>query len=521
MTENRTFRGLLLVITLAAIGAALVYVPPLVVQQYKAVEELGGRTAVYVYFGVVGVGAALMLGSTGWIVWSLISATRRKHQRREARSRTPREMSLGEREAEIQENLDLVERLEKDESLSPEVRQELRPMAEMVMGKRAAQTLEIVAFGTISSGKSSLLNALAGREIFSTDPRGGTTIRRSEIPWPGMDQVKLVDTPGLGEIDGAEHVAVSTAAARDADLILLVVDGPLRDDEHRLLEQLAAMEKRLLICLNKADWYDADERTRLLGQIAEQVQKFVPAKDIVAVRSQPAKRMRVRVLADGTESQEEVNVPPDIEPLGSRMLTVLRSDGRDLLLANLLLQSRGMVEEARERVKASLDRRAWQLVDMYMWGAGSAAALSPFPFVDIAAGCAISTKMVMDLAKVYGQEIDSKAAVNLLGQLGKNLIAILGMHAATPAVASAVGSLLKSVPGVGTIAGGALQGVVQALVTRWIGAIFIEYFRNEMQFPEGGLASLARREWQKLTTADELRKLVQTARERLWKSPKA
>jgi uncharacterized protein (DUF697 family) len=174
-----------------------------------------------------------------------------------------------------------------------------------------------------------------------------------------------------------------------------------------------------------------------------------------------------------------------------------------------------MVEEARERVKAALDRKAWALVDVYMWGAGGAAAVSPFPLVDLAAGAAISTKMVVDLAKVYGQEIDTKAAVNLLGQLGKHLISILGVHLATPAIASAVGSMLKTIPGIGTIAGGALQGIVQALVTRWIGAIFITYFRNEMQLPEGGLASLARREWQKLTTADELRKLVSQARNRL------
>jgi uncharacterized protein (DUF697 family) len=154
---------------------------------------------------------------------------------------------------------------------------------------------------------------------------------------------------------------------------------------------------------------------------------------------------------------------------------------------------------------------------MYTWGAGGAAALSPFPLVDLAAGVAISTKMVIDLAHVYGQDMDLKAAANLLGQLGKNLISILGVHAATPVVAAAVGSMLKTVPGVGTLAGGALQGVVQALVTRWIGAVFIAYFRAEMQTPEGGLAALARREWDKLTTANELRKLVQNAREKLWK----
>jgi uncharacterized protein (DUF697 family) len=103
-------------------------------------------------------------------------------------------------------------------------------------------------------------------------------------------------------------------------------------------------------------------------------------------------------------------------------------------------------------------------------------------------------------------------AVNLLGQLGKNLLGILGVSAATPAVTAAVASLLKTVPGAGTIAGGVLQGLVQALITRWIGAIFISYFRNEMQQPEGGMAGLARREWQRLTTAVELTKLVQAAR---------
>lgn len=513
MTENRTILGLSIILALAGLGALLVYVPPLVVEQYKNVEELGGTTAVYVYFSIVGVGTAILLGTTLWILWKLTASTWKKRRRRIARSRAPSEMSANERESEIQENLDMVSNLPADEA----TKVELDPLIEKITSKQVAQTLEIVAFGTISSGKSSLLNALAGRDIFSTDIKGGTTVRRNEIPWPGYDKVLLIDTPGLGEIDGAEHVAVSAEAAKDADLILLVVDGPLRDDEFRLLEQLAAMEKRLLVCLNKADWYDARNRDLLQGQLAEQVGKFVPASDIVAVRSQPAARQRVRVMADGSEVEETITVPPDIEPLADRMLTVLRRDGHDLLLANLLLQSRGMVEDARAKVKASLDRRAWQIVDMYTWGAGGAAALSPFPLIDLAAGCAISSKMVLDLAHVYGQEMDLKIAMNLLGQMGKNLLSILGVHAVTPAIASAVGSLLKTVPGIGTITGGALQGVVQALITRWIGAIFIVYFRNEMQAPEGGFASLARREWQRLTTVNELRKLVQTAKEQLWK----
>lgn len=184
-------------------------------------------------------------------------------------------------------------------------------------------------------------------------------------------------------------------------------------------------------------------------------------------------------------------------------------------MANLLLQSRGLVEQARQQVKESLDQQAWRIVDKYMWGAASAAALSPFPLVDIAAGCAISTKMVIDLGRVYRQEIDIEAAVSLLAQLGKNLVGMAGVGLATPAVASAVGSMLKTVPGAGTIAGGLLQGAVQALLTRWIGAVFISYFGDEMQRPDEGLSGIARREWQRLTSVSELRKLVQTARQRL------
>jgi len=50
-----------------------------------------------------------------------------------------------------------------------------------------------------------------------------------------------------------------------------------------------------------------------------------------------------------------------------------------LLLGNLLLQSRGLVDEAKDRVLATLDERADEVVAKYMWAAGGAAAINPFP----------------------------------------------------------------------------------------------------------------------------------------------
>ena len=106
----------------------------------------------------------------------------------------------------------------------------------------------------------------------------------------------------------------------------------------------------------------------------------------------------------------------------------------------------------------------------------------------------------------------------MLEQLGKNLIAMVGATAVSPAVAAGIGSLLKTVPGIGTIAGGLVQGITQALVTRWIGNVFVEYYRRDMQAPPGGLAELARDQWQQLTRADSLRKLVQRGRTEIAKT---
>ena len=517
MQLRRTTNGLLLLITFATIGILLVMIPGWIVDQAATVRAIGPGWLVYVYFTVVGVGSLLFLASTGYVVWKLGARTRVKQQQRQRRDRDPSQLSRSEREAELEENLAAAAELRRSWKTADELLEEVEPLQKKIEEKRVSQKLEIVAFGAISSGKSSLLNALAGADFFQMDPKGGTTIQRNELPWPGADRVLLVDTPGLGEIDGATRGSLASEAAKDADVVLLVLDGPLREWEFELLTKLGEMEKRIIVCLNKEDWYDRHERQRLLSQIELQIQACVRPEDIVAVRSRVTKRPRIRVLPDGSQIEEEVEVPLDISPLAERLLAIVRREGQDLLMANLLLQSRGLVEEARRRVQDALDARAQEVVHRYMWGAGGAAALNPFPLVDLVAGCAISTKMVVDLGHIYKQDIDLQAALKLLSQLGKNLISILGLNAAAPAVAAAVGSLLKAVPGAGTIAGQVLQGIVQALITRWIGFVFIAYFKNEMQQPEGGLTALARREWERLTTIDELRRLVGSAREQ-WRN---
>lgn len=509
--------GLLLVAYLAVVGYVLVAWLPDIVERYDRLKENHPDLALG-YLSAVAAGGVFLGGLSLWALWRLLKNSLAKRRRKERRVQNPGQMSAAEKRAELSDNLASGREYAGDESVSAELRTEIQHSIAELEEKQTGAVLEIVAFGTISSGKSSLMNALAGRQVFATDVIGGTTTTRSEIPWPGADSVVLVDTPGLAEVRGESRAAQAAAAAKNADLVMLVADGPLKSYEVELAERLLEMEKRLVVCLNKEDWYEEDDQRALVNQIAAQL-PGIDRKDIVAVRSAAVARTRVRVAADGSEIEESVEQPPDVQQLAERLMAIVERDGRELLLANLLLQSRGLVDEAKARVRAVLDKRADEIISRHMWAAGGAAGVNPFPLLDIAGGTAITAKMVLELARVYKQPIDADTIVKLLEQLGKNLIAMVGATAATPAVASAIGGMLKTVPGIGTIAGGLVQGIVQALVTRWIGNVFVQYFQNEMKAPPGGFAELARDQWQLLTRPESLRKLIQLGRRELPDAP--
>ena len=501
---------------LAALGYALVAWLPTIVEQYQKLAEEHPNMA-YAYLGAVGFGALLLSAVSLWLLFRVLKNTWQKGRTLERRAQDPSQLSAEEKRTELSHNLQTGREFAGDTNVSVELRQEIERSMRELEEKQTGALLEIVAFGTISSGKSSLLNALAGRQVFASDVVGGTTSTRSEIPWPGADSVTLVDTPGLAEVRGESRAAEAAAAAKNSDLVLLVVDGPLKSYEVDLAEQLLRMEKRLVVCLNKEDWYGDQDQQQLAEQIAHQL-PGIAVEDVVAVRAAEVSRPRMRVTADGTELEEKVELSPDVRNLAERLMQIVARDGRELLLANLLLQSRGLVDEAKARVRATLDKKADEIINSHMWAAGVAGA-APLPLLDIAGGSAITVKMVLELARVYKQPIDTDTVVKMLEQLGKNLIAMVGATAATPAVASALSAMLKTVPGIGTLAGGLLQGTVQALVTRWIGNVFVKYFQEEMKTPPGGLAELARDQWAQLTTTDALKKLIQAGRQQLTSSP--
>lgn len=124
-------------------------------------------------------------------------------------------------------------------------------------GKLMKEGIKTVIVGKPNAGKSSLLNTLVGEERAIVTDIAGTTrdILEETIVLHGIS-LRMIDTAGIRSTeDIVEKIGVGKAIenAKDADLILYVVDAsiPLDENDREIIELLR--DKKAVVILNKTD----------------------------------------------------------------------------------------------------------------------------------------------------------------------------------------------------------------------------------------------------------------------------
>jgi small GTP-binding protein len=354
--------------------------------------------------------------------------------------------------------------------------------------------IQVVVFGTGSAGKTSLVNAVIGQVVGKVGATMGTTEAGQTyvLQLKGMNRnIHIIDTPGILEagVAGTEREQLARKLATEADLLLFVLDNDLRRSEYDPLATLTEIGKRSLVILNKADLYLDEDREAILARLRQRLRGLVAPTDIIAVSANP---QPVR-LEDGSLWQPD----PEIMPLLQRMAEVLRAEGEYLVADNILLQSQRLADETRAVIDRERRRQADQIVNRFQWIGAGVIAATPLPLVDLLGAAAVNAQMVVEIGRVYGCEIDLERGRKLALSLSKTMA---GLGIIKGAIALVTTALELSLGGI--IVGRAIQAVAAAYLTRIAGTSFIEYFRQDQDWGDGGITEVVQRQFQ-LNRKDE------------------
>jgi small GTP-binding protein len=356
---------------------------------------------------------------------------------------------------------------------------------EAMLDKLEHGHLHLAVFGRVSTGKSSLLNALIGEDRFAVSPLHGETRQSAMQQWNEVEAggVYLIDTPGLDEAGGEEREALAREVAGRSDLVIFVVDSDITETELESLRTLLGRGRPVIVVLNKSDLFTGEERLRLLAALRSRTEGIVDPSHILAVAAQPRPQTVVEVDAAGVETMTERVREPDVETLRLRLWEILEEEGKTLAALNASLFAADLSDQVGRRILAARREIGDKLVRTYCIGKGIAVAFNPVPIADLFAAAFIDVGMVVHLSRVYGLPLSKKEAGSLVAVIVAESAALMGTVWALHFVSSA---LKVGTAGLSTVITAGAQGAVAYYSTYVVGRIAAEYLAGGKSWGEGG-----------------------------------
>ncbi|MEL7024078.1 MAG: GTPase [Pseudomonadota bacterium] len=338
-------------------------------------------------------------------------------------------------------------------------------LAELAEG--ANDELDIVLFGAVSTGKSSLARALLPDAVVEVSPVAGSTRDVQRFVWEAKNgaMIRIADLPGL-EAVGGEVDAQMMDEARRAHVVVFVTDSDLTRQQTDALKTLRATGKPMIVSLNKADRYNEAGLSALKRSIADRLDDK-PDRDSVApvlvVTIAGGEQDVVVTDAAGEVHRETRTRGAEIQEL---VLALEELIGGDLQTIHAL-RERALLDLATEQLaQAEQDyrqRRAEEIVTDTTRKAVIGALAAVTPGTDVVIQGYLGTDLTRRLCRLYGEDPRDLEISRFLDLSQSRVGKVL------PITLAIAGNALKAFPGVGTIAGGLVHAVAYGLIFDAVG----------------------------------------------------
>ncbi|WP_017296411.1 GTP-binding protein [Geminocystis herdmanii] len=310
-----------------------------------------------------------------------------------------------------------------------------------LLQKLEDSVISIAAFGMVGRGKSSVLNALVGQEIFVTGALHGVTREIDQTNWR-LDkenigdseqkvqklikavenvQIQLIDTPGIDEIDGETREALAHQIASQVDLILFIIAGDITRVEYQALCQLREVGKPMLLVFNKIDQYPEVDRAEIYSTIRDvRVRELLSPNEIVMVSASPLIAITTKDK-DGKIKITRQRGKPQIEDLQVKILEILHQEGKSLVALNTMLFTGEINEKLVKQKLIWREKEAQKIIQKTVMTKATAIALNPVTALDLFTGAIIDVAMILTLSQYYGIPMTQQSAIKLLQKIAFSL----------------------------------------------------------------------------------------------------
>jgi uncharacterized protein (DUF697 family) len=257
------------------------------------------------------------------------------------------------------------------------------------------------------------------------------------------------------------------------DGVLLLTDGDITDSALTLLRDRLIAGQGAVLVFNKRDHYDTADQQTILTQLQRQVATLPAPVSVVATAAAPRPIKVRRHQTDGTVSETLETPPAEIDGLSVAIDSALVARRSTLVEATVLRRTQALGQQVQTDLNRLRRDRALPQIDQLQWVAGAAAFANPVPTLDLLATVAINGQLIMDLGQIYGFNLSLDEAKTAAGTLAR-LTVKLGLVELSTQVLTAV---LKGHFAT-YIAGGLVQGLSAAYLTRMAGLSLVDYFEQ-------------------------------------------
>jgi small GTP-binding protein len=318
----------------------------------------------------------------------------------------------------------------------------------------------IVIVGLPNSGKSTLFNTIKGEQLSPVSAQAGTT---KTLVRTDFGPFTLIDTPG--------HLPdIMESGMQQASVIVFLIDATkgLTKQDRELYETIQKMKKPVIIAVNKIDELKGGESG---DQIATEIAVMLGVPGVIPISARTGKNVADELIPAMIDASPEAALVIGYE------LPKYRREAAQRIIRNATLVS-------------------------------LAAGLEPIPLVDIPILLGTQIRLVLRLAALYGEPLNSADVAKHARELLVTMAGGLGLRYLAEQAA-------KVVPFGGDFIAGAIAGAA----TWSIGQVALEYYEGGKKISPSRIRQLYFSFYRRFRKENSLEELRQQALDHLGTPP--